>query len=109
MAGRGTRVSAGMGMVLERTVSGETEDWDVWIEFTATMVSPGFAGDRWDPPHGPEWELEIDGISLDLGLGQTPAPGEELTGDERELVAEWFETHYDRACELAEEAAADRC
>jgi hypothetical protein len=101
---RGDSVDAGMGMVMTRHKGTPDEaEYDVWIEYTATMVSPGFAGDRTDPGHGPEWEFEINSIELDLPKGISPEPGDELTPKEREEITTWFHQHEDDAAERADD------
>lgn len=105
---RGAQVSAGMGTTLVRHKgTPDEEKVDVWIEFTGTMVSPGYAGDRYDPPHGPEWEFEINNIEMDLPRGVKPGPGDELTPDEKAEVTAWFDANQDRAEEVANDQMND--
>ena len=104
--GRGETVSTGIGHTLVRNPGTDDEEHiDIWIEFTATMVTAPFAGDRYDPPHGAEWEFEIDNISVDLPRGVTPGPEDQLTPEEKEQVIEWFESAKGQA--EAEERAND--
>jgi hypothetical protein len=106
--GRGDSVSAGIGTTLVRNRgTDDEEEIDVWVEFTATMVSPGFAGDRYDPPHGPEWEFEIDDISVDLPRGMTPGPEDQLTQAEKHEIEAWFDKNLDRAEEAANDKISD--
>lgn len=105
---RGDAVNAGMGMVMTRHKGTPDEaEYDVWIEYTATLVSPGFAGDRTDPGHGAEWEFDIDSIELDLPKGVGPEPGDELTPQEREEITTWFHQHEDDAAERANDKLSD--
>ena len=104
---RGDSVNAGIGYLLTRHAgTPDEEQVDVWITFTATISSPGYAATMTDPASGSEWEFEIDDIELDLPKGMTPSPEEQLTPQEKQEIANWFESREGQ--ERAEEAANEK-
>lgn len=104
---RGDTVTGGIGYLLTRHAgTPDEEQVDVYITFTATISSPGYAATMTDPGSGSEWEFEIDDIELDLPKAATPSPEEQLTPQEKQQVAAWFESPEGQA--KAEEVANDR-
>lgn len=111
--GRGSRshsgdtVSAGIGYLLTRHAgTPDEEQVDIYITFTATLTSPGYAATRDYPAEGPEWEFEIDDIEMDLPKGMSPSPEEQLTPAEKAEIAAWFDSPKGQAEAL--DAANDK-
>ena len=84
----------------------DEETLDVWIEFTGTVVSPAYAGSRWDPPHGAEWEFEVTDVVIDLPPHYKPGAEDVLTSAEKNQAIIWFESPAGQW--KAEEAANDK-
>jgi hypothetical protein len=104
---RGDTVDAGIGYLLTRDAGTPDEGQvDVYITFTATILSPGYAATRDDPAEGSEWEFEINDIELDLPKGMTPSPEEQLTPQEKAQITAWFERREGQY--RASEAANDK-
>ena len=99
-------VCTGIGHTVIRNPNTPDEEYlDVWIEIEGRLISPAFSGDRWDPPHGAEWEFEVIDVTLDLPKHHIPGPEDVLSpGEKREAIV-WFESPAGQYC--AEEACND--
>ena len=84
----------------------DEDEFDVRIEYQATLTAPRQAASYHEPGHGNDWEFDITDISIDLGQNPTPATiasaGGPLTDAEKERVRQWFDHNSEKAAEIAD-------
>ena len=102
---RNETVTASINTVIDRMIDGEVMNFDVLVTFVATCTNSGYAGDYYQPPEGPDFELEIEEIEFDLpkGMAQDAVEGGALTDAEKVTLTAWFEDNAEYAEEIAVE------
>ena len=63
--------------------------WDMSITYEVVSHYPGYSGDYYEPPSGPEYEFKIIHIDHDLPKGSTPEP---IYPGLMNVVEEWFKS-----------------
>ena len=75
------------------------------IWFDVESYSPGYGGDRYQPPEGAGYEFAITAIQIDGS--PTDDASWPLTDAERAEIEAWFWNHQDQATSVAENEADD--
>ena len=86
-------------------VDGDQVECDMIVYFEVDSFTPGCPATWEQPAEAPEYELSFLSAEFDGGEPDD-APGP-LTEAEVAVLKVWFEANYDRACEFADESAAD--
>jgi hypothetical protein len=101
----------GMNLSISTLLRRDGEDYDVRIEFDATITSPyvpaqtyGPAEDCY-PAEGPEWEANLTGFAFDPPDASLPP----ITEAERVTLTAWLDAHDREVGDAIMDADRDHC